>query len=143
LVAGFVAWLVWTPVRTPFVIAAVTAYGPPAAPNAWAREDLDRFRELDQAEVLKCSEIAWDSSLRGCGNCVSNWIRPRPAGRQGCRDPLSQPARALNAAANRACSSRHRGGRQQPVLPVRDLLRELFGRNLRAPTEAGPRPSWC
>ncbi len=65
LVAGFVVWLVWTPLRTPFLVATVTNYGPPISPNAWAREDVERFHGLDQAEVLKCSEVPWESSETG------------------------------------------------------------------------------
>lgn len=62
LVAGFVVWLVWTPVRTPFLAAAVTNYGAPLPPNAWAREDYERFLTLDQAEIIKCTEISWESN---------------------------------------------------------------------------------
>ena len=65
LVAGFVVWLVWTPLRTPFLVATITNYGAPIAPNGWAREDVERFHGLDEAEVLKCSEVPWESSESG------------------------------------------------------------------------------
>ena len=44
LVAGFIAWLVWTPVRTPVLVAVVTADQSPLPPNAWAQEDVERLQ---------------------------------------------------------------------------------------------------
>jgi len=65
LLAGFVVWLVWTPLRTPLIIATATNCESPLAPNAWAREDAERLQILDQEEVLKCSAVAWESKELG------------------------------------------------------------------------------
>jgi hypothetical protein len=65
LIVGFVVWLIWTPMRTPFLISAVTNYGFPIPPNAWAKEDAERFSSLDKKEVLKCFDVRWESKELG------------------------------------------------------------------------------
>ena len=65
LLAGFVVWLVWTPLRTPLILAVATDCEAPLPPNAWAREDAERLQVLDRQEVLKCSSVAWESKESG------------------------------------------------------------------------------
>jgi len=65
MLAGFVAWLVWTPLRTPIIVAIATNCESPLPPNAWAAEDAERLQLLDQQEVLKCSTVAWESKELG------------------------------------------------------------------------------
>ena len=54
LVAGFIVWLAWKPLRTPVLLAVVTDCEFPLPPNAWAQEDAERLQTLDRQEVLKC-----------------------------------------------------------------------------------------
>ena len=61
LVGIFVAYVLWRPGYTPFLAMAVTEYDDEMAdvvgPNAWAKEDLERFSELggDETRVLNFS----------------------------------------------------------------------------------------
>lgn len=60
LIVGFTIWLIWTPKRTPMLVAAVTDYDSPLPPNAWAKEDIDRLFDLDKEEIIGFSKIVAD-----------------------------------------------------------------------------------
>jgi hypothetical protein len=128
LVAGFIIWLIWTPMRTPFLLAAVTDYAAPILPNAWASEDIQRFLALDKAEVLKCSEVAWQTKEQGLHQLCQELDSAKPGGphrdlvivylsMHGAVDGSGEPCLLPPGAAPLECGD---------WLRVRDLLDELF-----------------
>jgi hypothetical protein len=128
LVAGFIVWLIWTPMRTPFLIAAVTDYSAPIPPNAWAGEDAQRFLALDKSEILTCSEVAWQSAEQGLRELCRQLDAAKPGGPRrdlvivylsmhGAVDQNGEPCLLPPGA------SRHNSG---AWLRLSDLLDELF-----------------
>ncbi len=124
LIAGFLIYLMYRPMRTPLLMAAATHYAPPWPPNAWAKEDLQGLTVLDRQEVATCQQLPWESNERGSA------ATPRPTGcrpprrsRQGCRDRLSEHPR--------------RGGRPGPA--VSDPAR----RGDRRPVSGFPSANCC
>lgn len=68
LVIALIAWIVYlfyNPVKTPFIAMAVTDYEAPFPPNRWAREDLDRFRDLTQEKLTDFRECQYDNLANG------------------------------------------------------------------------------
>lgn len=57
LVAVFIVKVFFIPVKTPLIAIAVTDYPAPYPPNAWAREDLDRFERVWPSVVKGISRI--------------------------------------------------------------------------------------
>ena len=80
MIVGFIVWLVWTPLRTPILVAVVTNNDAALPPNAWAQEDAERLEALDQQQVLKCETIPWDSKELGIAHLRQQIERTR-AGR--------------------------------------------------------------
>ena len=88
LVGVFVAYVLWRPGYTPFLAVTVTRYGDEIAgvvgPNAWAREDVERFRELgDTTRVLKYSLVPYateEARLDGLKNLSRNLLAAKRGG---------------------------------------------------------------
>ena len=80
LIVGFIVKLLFTPTRTPLVAVVLTDYDDPFPPNAWAREDFANLSRLDREEVLKCSEIAWESKEQGLRELCRRLDGAKPGG---------------------------------------------------------------
>jgi hypothetical protein len=88
LVGVFVAYVLWRPGYTPFLAMTVTRYGDEMAgvvgPNAWAREDVERFRELgDATRVLKYSLVPYateEAKVDGLKNLRRNLLAAKRGG---------------------------------------------------------------
>lgn len=80
LIGGFVVWLIWTPMRTPFLVAVVTDYPAPIPPNGFAQEDRERLRELDAEEILKYLPVDWQSKESGLRNLRRELDAATPGG---------------------------------------------------------------
>ncbi len=128
LIGGFIAWLVWTPLRTPVLVAVVTNCEAPLPPNAWAQEDAGRLQLLDRQEVLKCSTVPWESKELGLGQLRRQLEATVPGGpgkdlvvlylsMPGAVDGAAEPCLIPPGASPR---------RSEEWLRVRDLLEQLF-----------------
>jgi hypothetical protein len=88
LVAGFVVWLLWTPKLTPFLAVAAVNYEYPLPPNAFVREDANRFRGLhgkaasglDEIKVLLYDEVDFESSTSGLKEIQGKLEKAEPGG---------------------------------------------------------------
>jgi len=67
LIAGFLVYLMYRPMRTPLLMAAVTRYAPPWPPNAWAQKNHCPFHGVVPPSISKCLDAP-----------PSNTIRPPP-----------------------------------------------------------------
>lgn len=54
-----------SPAGIPFVAMAVTDYELPVPPNGWAREDLNRFSDLDSEKVVAFAECQYATHVNG------------------------------------------------------------------------------
>ena len=70
----------WTPLRTPVLVAVVTDCESPLPPNAWAQEDAERLQILDRQEVLKCSHGPWESKELGVAELRRQLEAAEPGG---------------------------------------------------------------
>ena len=127
LIAGFLVYLMYRPMRTPLLMAAVTRYAPPWPPNAWAQEDVQRLGVLDRREVATCVQFAWESHDAGLRQLRSQLavVRPGGPGRNvvivylslhGAVDAQGRPCLIPPGAATD----------DRDWLPVRELLHSLF-----------------
>ena len=73
LIGGFIWWVVYSPVRTPLIVATVTVYDAPIPPNAWAKEDAERFGPLQDDEIVKYAQIDWDSREQGIDDLCAQY----------------------------------------------------------------------
>ena len=80
LIAGFLVYLMYRPMRTPLLMAAATDYAPPWPPNAWAKEDLQGLTVLDRQEVATCHQLSWESNEEGLRQLRSQLDAVRPGG---------------------------------------------------------------
>ncbi|MDD4267831.1 MAG: VWA domain-containing protein [Pirellulales bacterium] len=80
LIAGFIAYLVFIPVRTPLLVMAATDYRPPVPPNGWVQEDLAKLATLDRKETVKFITIPWQSSQQGLRELQMRLDATRPGG---------------------------------------------------------------
>lgn len=66
LLAAFIHFVLFTPVQTPFLALAPTAYEWPFPPNAWAAETIDGFADMD-GQTLRLVDLsaAWRSKNAG------------------------------------------------------------------------------
>jgi len=128
LLASFVAWLVWTPLRTPVIVAVVTNCEAPLPPNAWTQEDAERLQTLDQQEVLKCSTVAWESKELGLAHLRQQLAATVPGGPR--KDLvvlyLSLPGAVDEAAEPCLIPPGASPWKSDEWLRVRDLLGRLF-----------------
>jgi hypothetical protein len=80
LVAGFVVWLIWTPVLTPVVVATGVNYEFPLPPNAFAEEDSQRLFELHGKEVLKYVNVDLGASGSWLTQLAEKVKKAKPGG---------------------------------------------------------------
>lgn len=80
LIAGFIAYLVFIPVRTPLLVVATTDYRSPIPPNAWVQEDLEKLASLDRKETVKFVSIPWESQEQGLREVRSQLDAIKPGG---------------------------------------------------------------
>ena len=80
LIAGFLVYLMYRPMRTPLLMAAATDYAPPWPPNAWAKEDLQGLTVLDRQEVATCHQLSWESNEEGLRQLRTQLDAVRPGG---------------------------------------------------------------
>lgn len=80
LIAGFIAYLVYMPVRTPLLVVAATDYRAPVPPNAWVQEDLAKLATLDRKETVKFISIPWQSQQQGLRELQLQLDATRPGG---------------------------------------------------------------
>ncbi len=80
LVAGFVVWLIWTPVLTPVIVAAALNYEYPLPPNAFAREDAARLTDLHAKEVVKYSAVDFDANESWLKQLAGQVAAAKPGG---------------------------------------------------------------
>ncbi|MCC6127138.1 MAG: VWA domain-containing protein [Pirellulales bacterium] len=88
LVAGFVIWLLWTPKLTPFLAVTAVNYEYPLPPNAYAREDANRFRDLhgkaasglDEKKVLLYDAVDFESRAAGLKELRLKLEKAEPGG---------------------------------------------------------------
>ncbi len=127
LIAGFLIYLMYRPMRTPLLMAAATQYALPWPPNAWAKEDLQGLTVLDRQEVATCVQLPWESNDDGLRRLRDQLDAVRPGGPgkdvvivylsiHGAVDAQGQPCLIPPGA---AIDSSH-------WLPVRELLQTLF-----------------
>jgi hypothetical protein len=127
LIAGFLVYLMYRPMRTPLLMAAVTRYAPPWPPNAWAQEDVQGLAVLDRREVATCVQLAWESHDAGLRQLRSRLAAVRPGGPgrnvvivylslHGAVDAQGRPCLIPPGAATD----------DRDWLPLRELLHSLF-----------------
>lgn len=150
LIVVFIRYLLYFPVKTPLIVAAVTDYAAPFPPNAWAREDLDRFAQtwpssaqgwfrLTQDDSVLVTEIdePWQSESNAIGSLRQSLrsSKARPGGpdkdvvmiyvsAHGMLDGDGQPCLLLGGAAREV----HAGTRLLPAshcLKLSSLLQEI------------------
>lgn len=130
LIAGFLVYLMYRPMRTPLLMAAATDYAPPWPPNAWAKEDLQGLTVLDRQEVATCHQLSWESNEEGLRQLRTQLDAVRPGGPSkdvvivylsvhGAVDAQGRPCLIPPGAAIE--------GREW--LPIKDLLQTLFVEN--------------
>ncbi len=139
LIGGFILWLVWTPLRTPLLVAVVTNYDAPIPPNAWAQEDALRLKLLDQQEVLKCSMVPWESKELGIGQLRQQLEATAPGGpgKDLVMLYLSMPGAVDGAAEPCLIPPGASPWRSEEWLRVRDLLAQLFPKDQSSKLPAG------
>jgi Mg-chelatase subunit ChlD len=131
LVAGFIVWLVWTPLRTPVLVAVATNCDAPLPPNAWAQEDAERLQSLDREEVLKCSLIPWESKELGVAELRRELALAAPGGphKNLVVLYLSMPGAVDGDAEPCLIPPGASPWKSDQWLRVRDLLQQLFPRD--------------
>jgi len=127
LIAGFLVYLMYRPMRTPLLMAAVTRYAPPWPPNAWAQEDLQELTVLDRREVATCVQLAWESHDVGLRQLRSQLdaVRPGGPGRNVVIIYLSMHG-AVDAQGRPCLVPPGTAADDRDWLPLRDLLQSLF-----------------
>jgi len=127
LIAGFLVYLMYRPMRTPLLMAAVTRYAPPWPPNAWAQEDLQGLTVLDRREVASCVQLAWESHDAGLRQLRSQLdaVRPGGPGRNVVIVYLSMHG-AVDAQGRPCLVPPGGAADDRDWLPVRELLQSLF-----------------
>ena len=88
LIAGFIAYLVFIPVRTPLLVMAATDYRPPVPPNGWVQKTLAKLATLDRKETVKFITIPWQPSQQGLRELQMRLDATRPGGPGRCRHAL-------------------------------------------------------
>ncbi len=80
LLAGFVIYLLYRPIRTPLIVLAATDYRWPVPPNSLAEEDAHRFARLGEEEIVSYSRARWDSTEQGILELQAQLDAARPGG---------------------------------------------------------------
>ena len=130
LVAGFIVWLAWKPLRTPVLVAVVTDCPFPLPPNSWAKEDMERLQTLDRQEVLKCISTPWESKESGIAELRRQLAAAQPGGPK--KDLiilyLSMPGAVDGQAEPCLIPPGASPWKSDQWLRVRDLLGQLFSK---------------